>query len=61
MVSEMRGAQILRNVNHFIGGHNFSETKTHICYMKVKKRHFAKVILVKLLLCGKNPSFFVNY
>ena len=30
-VYKMRGAQILSNINHFIGGHNFFQTKTHIC------------------------------
>ena len=63
-VNNMRSHQALRNINHFIGGHNLFQTKRTYLLNKGEKMPFRKiVILAKLLLCekGKNPSFFVNY
>ena len=36
--NKMRSHQTLRNINHFIGGHNLFQTKR----TKVKRRYFAK-------------------
>ena len=48
----MRGAQPLRNINHFIGGHNLFQTKRTYLLNKGEKTPFRKiVILAKLLLC----------
>ena len=53
-----------RNINHFIGGHNFFQTKRTYLLNIGEKTPFRKIVIVlKLLLCekGKNLSFFVNY
>ena len=63
-IAKIRGAQILRNINHFIGGYNFFQTKRTYMLNEGEKMPFHKiVILVKLLLCktGKIPSLFRNY
>ena len=63
-VNKMRSNQTLRNMNHFIGGHNLFQTKRTYLLNQSEKRPFRKIVIVlKLLLCekGKNPSFFVNY
>ena len=57
-IAKMSGAQILRNINHFIGGHNFFQTKRTFMLNEGEKMPFRKiVILLKLLLCetGKIP------
>ena len=62
--NKMRSHQTLRNINHFIGGHNLFQTKRTYLLNIGEKTPFRKiVILLKLLLFekGKNPSFFVNY
>ena len=62
-VNKMTGAQIVRNIHHFIGGHNLFQTKRTYLLNKGEKTPFRKkVILAKLLLCakGKNPSLSVN-
>ena len=62
-VNKMTGAQIVRNINHFIGGHNLFQTKRTYLLNKGEKTPFRKkVILAKLLLCakGKNSSLSVN-
>ena len=62
--NKMRRRQTLRNINHFIGGHNLFQTKRTCLLNKGEKTPFRKIVIVlKLLLCekGKNPSFFVNY
>ena len=42
----------LRNINHFIGGHNLLQTKRTYLLNKGEKTTFRKiVILAKLLLC----------
>ena len=41
-VSKMRGAQTLRNINHFIGGHNLFQTKRTYLLNKGEKTPFAK-------------------
>ena len=41
-VYKMRGAQTLRNINHFIGRHNLFPAKKDIFAKSMKKRHFAK-------------------
>ena len=61
--NKMRSHQTLRNVNHFIGGHNLFQTKRTYLLNIGEKTPFRKtVIVLKLLLCekGKSPSFFVN-
>ena len=56
-VSKMRGAQTLRNINHFIGGHNLFQTKRTYLLNKGEKTPFRKiVILAKLLLCEMSSS-----
>ena len=63
-VNKMRSNQTLRNMNHFIGGHNLFQAKRTYLLNQSEKRPFRKIVIVlKLLLCekGKNPSFFVNY
>ena len=51
-VNKMTGAQIVRNINHFIGGHNLFQTKRTYLLNKGEKTPFRKiVILAKLLLC----------
>ena len=56
-VSKMRGAQTLRNINHFIGGYNLFQTKRTYLLNKGEKTPFRKiVILAKLLLCEMNSS-----
>ena len=61
--NKMRSHQTLRNINHFIGGHNLFQTKRTYLLNIGEKTPFRKtVIVLKLLLCekGKSPSFFVN-
>ena len=63
-VNNMRSHQTLRNINHFIGGHNLFQTKRTYLLNIGEHTPFLKIVIVlKLLLCekGKNPSFFVNY
>ena len=56
-VSKMRGAQTLRNINHFIGRHNLFQTKRTYLLNKGEKTPFRKiVILAKLLLCERSSS-----
>ena len=56
-VSEMRGAQTRRNINHFIGGQNLFRTKRTSLLNKGEKTPFRKIgILEKLLLCEMSPS-----
>ena len=56
-VSKMRGAQTLRNINHFIGGHNLFQTKRTYLLNIGEKTPFRKiVILEKLLLCEMSSS-----
>ena len=50
----MTGAQIVRNIHHFIGGHNLFKTERTYLLNKGEKTLFRKiVILVKLLLLRK--------
>ena len=39
-VNNMRSHQTLRNINHFIGGHNLFQTKRTYLLNKAEKRHF---------------------
>ena len=56
-VSKMRGAQTLRNINHFIGGHNLFQTKRTYLLNKGEKTPFRKVVILeKLLLCEMSSS-----
>ena len=41
-VNNMRSHQTLRNINHFIGGHNLFQTKRTYLLNKAEKRHFGK-------------------
>ena len=41
-VNNMRSPQTVRNINHFIGGHNLFQTKRTYLLNKAEKRHFAK-------------------
>ena len=53
----MRSHQTLRNINHFIGGHNLFQTKRTYLLNKGEKTPFRKiVILEKLLLCEISSS-----
>ena len=38
-VNNMRSHQTLRNINHFIGGHNLFQTKRTYLLNKAEKRH----------------------
>ena len=61
-VNKMRSPETVRNIYHFISGHNYFQTKRTYLLNKAEKTPFRKiVILLKLLLCGKgkHPSFFV--
>ena len=50
--NKMRSHQTLRNINHFIGGHNLFQTKRTYLLNIGEKTPFRKiVILAKLLLC----------
>ena len=56
-VNKMRSHQALRNINHFIGGHNLFQTKRTYLLNKGEKTPFRKiVILEKLLLCEMSSS-----
>ena len=59
-VNKMRSHQALRNINHFIGGHNLSnlfQTKRTYLLNKGEKMPFRKiVILAKLLLCERSST-----
>ena len=56
-VNKMRSHQTLRNINHFIGGHNLFQTKRTYLLNKGEKTPFRKiVILAKLLLCEMSSS-----
>ena len=56
-VNKMRGHQALRNINHFIGGHNLFQSKRTYLLNKGEKTPFRKiVILAKLLLCQMSSS-----
>ena len=41
-VNNMRSPQTVRNINHFIDGHNLFQTKRTYLLDKAEKRHFAK-------------------
>ena len=57
MVNKMSGAQILHNINHFIGGHNLFPRKRTYLLNEGEKMPFCKiVILAKLLLCKMSSS-----
>ena len=56
-VNKMRSHQALRNINHFIGGHNLFQTKRTYLLNKVEKTPFRKVVILeKLLLCEISSS-----
>ena len=56
-VNKMRSHQALRNINHFIGGHNLFQTKRTYLLNKGEKTPFRKVVILeKLLLCEMSSS-----
>ena len=56
-VNNMRSHQALRNITHFIGGHNLFQTKRTYLLNKGEKTPFRKiVVLEKLLLCEMSSS-----
>ena len=56
-VNNMRSHQALRNINHFIGGHNLFQMKRTYLLNKGEKKPFRKiVILAKLLLCERSST-----
>ena len=56
-VNNMRSHQALRNIKHFIRGHNLFQTKRTYLLNKGEKTPFRKVvILAKLLLCEMSSS-----
>ena len=56
-VNNMRSHQALRNINHFIGGHNLFQTKRTYLLNKGEKSPFRKiVILAKLRLCERSST-----
>ena len=55
--NKMRSHQTLRNINHFIGGHNLFQMKRTYLLSIGEKTPFRKiVILEKLLLCEISSS-----
>ena len=55
--NKMRSHQTLRNINHFIGGHNLFQTKRTYLLNKGEKTPFRKIIVLeKLLLCEMSSS-----
>ena len=55
--NKMRSHQTLRNINHFIGGHNLFQTKRTYLLNKGEKTPFRKVVILeKLLLCEMSSS-----
>ena len=56
-VNNMRSHQALRNINHFIGGHNLFQTKRTYLLNKGEKSPFRKiVVLAKLRLCERSST-----
>ena len=56
-VNNMRSHQTLRNINHFIGGHNLFQTEWTYLIKKGEKTPFRKVVILeKLLLCEMSSS-----
>ena len=56
-VNNMRSPHTVRNINHFIGGHNLFQTKRTYLLNIGEKTPFRKiVILEKLLLCERSSS-----
>ena len=55
-VNKIRGA--LRNINHFIGGHNLFQTKRPYLLNEGEKTTFRKIVIIlaKLLLCVMSSS-----
>ena len=56
----MRSHQNLRNINRFIGGHNFFPTKRTYLLNKGEKTPFPKIVIVEKLLLCKISSSMVN-
>ena len=56
-VNNMRSHQALRNITHFIGGHNLFQTKRTYLLNKGEKTPFRKVVILEnLLLCEMSSS-----
>ena len=55
-VNNMRSHQTLRNINHFIGGHNLFQTKRTYRYLlnKGEKKPFRKIVILAKLLLYEN-------
>ena len=63
-VNKTTGAQIVRNIHHFIGGHNLFQTERTYLLNKGEKTPFRKIVILvklpRLRAKGKNPLLSVN-